>query len=274
MNIDALRERACMLSALRQWFDTNGYLEIHTPVLVPVGAMEPYIEPVQVGSMQLHTSPEFAMKRVLAAGLPRIYQVVPCFREEEEGRHHSREFTMIEWYRVGAGTVDLMGDVEDLIGTLAEAMGREAPMFQRIPVDSLLEDRGDPDDWFMRWVSEVEPKLQDPTFVYDYPEWQSALSRRRDGVADRFEVYLGGIEVGNAFAEELNSREIRSRWEENNRVRESLDRPPHPVDSCFLQSVDRMPRCAGIAIGLDRLMMALGEYEDIANVQVRSTVPR
>ena len=140
MNPTALRERAGILAAIRQWFSDNGYLEVQTPVLVPVGAMEPHLEPVGVGSMQLHTSPEFAMKRVLSEGLLRIYQIVPCFREEEEGVHHSREFTMLEWYRAGAGTRELMDDVEELIGVAANSVNRTVPIFERVPVDALIEE--------------------------------------------------------------------------------------------------------------------------------------
>jgi lysyl-tRNA synthetase class 2 len=106
--------------------------------------------------------------------------------------------------------------------------------------------------------------------VYGYPEWQAALAQLRQGQADRFEVYLSGIEIGNAFAEETSGGEIRRRLDENNRARLSLGRTLHPVDEAFIEAVDRMPRCAGIAIGLDRLVMALCGLEDIADVQVRS----
>ncbi len=266
-----LRARAEILASIRGWFRDQGYLEIHTPILVPAGAMETYLEPVQVGSMQLHTSPEFAMKRVLAAGLPRIYQIVPCFREEESGRHHSREFTMLEWYRVGAGTEDLMDDVEALIGAAARAVGCAEPSFSRVAVSSLIADRDDADAWFMEWVQDVEPTLTEPTIVYGYPAWQAALARKRGGLADRFEVYLSGVELGNAFAEELQGAEIRSRLTENNRQRTAEGREPHPVDEGFLDAIDRMPRCAGIAMGLDRLVMVLCGLESIAEVQVRTS---
>jgi lysyl-tRNA synthetase class 2 len=270
----ALRARAAVLSAIREWFRCHGYLEVHTPVLVPAGAMETHLEPVQVGAMQLHTSPEFGMKRVLAAGLPRIYQIVPCFREEELGCHHSREFTMLEWYRAGAGTDELMDEVEALIGVAAQAVGQPAPEFSRIAVSSLIADCGDPDDWFLKWVRDVEPRLDSPTIVHGYPEWQAALARKRDGVADRFEVYLSGVELGNAFAEELSGSELRGRLAENNRDRIAEGRGPHPIDEDFLKAVDRMPRCAGIAIGLDRLVMVLCGMESIDEVQLQVRSPQ
>ena len=154
--------------------DANGYLEVHTPALVHAPAMEEHLEPVSVGDKFLHTSPEFAMKRVLSAGLHRIYQITPCFREEEVGIHHSREFTMLEWYRAGAGSWELMDDVEELIGATARALGQPAPSFSRTPVSTLMAQAGHTDDgneeqWFRAWVDDVEPHLTAPTIVYGYP---------------------------------------------------------------------------------------------------------
>jgi lysyl-tRNA synthetase class 2 len=264
-----LRARARILRAVRGWFDDHGYLEVHTPVLVPAGAMEPHLEPVEVAKLQLHTSPEFAMKRVLAAGLGRIYQMTPCFREEEVGPHHSREFTMLEWYRAGAGTPELMDEVEALIGAAAAAIDKPAPTFERRPVESFLPHDLLPDEWFFQWVDAIEPTLTSPTIVYDYPHWQAALAQRRGRHADRFEVYLGGVELANAFAEELSSDELRRRIARNNAVRQDSGRPPHPIDERFLFAVDRMPRAAGIALGIDRLVMVLTGATELSQVQVR-----
>jgi lysyl-tRNA synthetase class 2 len=223
--------------------------------------------------MQLHTSPEFAMKRILAAGLPRIYQISPCFREEEEGVHHSREFTMLEWYRVGAGTPELMDEVEDIIGAAAAAVEAPVPQFERVGVASLLSPSLPEDEWFFRWVDQVEPSLTAPTMVWGYPPWQAALARKAGSVADRFEVYLGGIELANAFAEEQSSAELRARIAHNAEIRRTSGRVPHPVDESFLAAVDHMPRCAGIALGIDRLVMALTGAHHIAQVQIPSPRP-
>lgn len=263
-----LRARAAILRALRGWFDENAYLEVHTPVLVPSPALEENLEAVAVGRLFLHTSPEFAMKRVLAAGLCRIYQIGPCFREEELGAHHNREFTMLEWYRVGAGTAELMDEVEALIGRAAAAVGREPPRFERRAVGELLEDCGDPDAWFRAWVERVEPSLRAPTIVHGYPPWQAALARLRGGVADRFEVYLEGIELANAFHEELDPDVLRARWAASDAARRARGREPHPLETRLLEAVSRMPRTAGIALGLDRLVMALTGAVDIRQVQV------
>ncbi len=268
LNPRFLRQRAHILEAIRAWFSQHGYLEVHTPALVPAGAMEPHLQPIQVGSLQLHTSPEFAMKRVLAAGLGRIYQIASCFREEESGTHHAREFTMLEWYRVGAGTPELMDEVESLIGAAARAVDRPPPLFQRRAVSSLIRADQRPEDWFFEWVDQVEPTLTAPTIVWGYPPWQAALSRTIGTVADRFEVYLGGMELANAFAEETAADTLRERIQDADATRAASGRPPHPVDTGFLDAVDRMPRCAGIALGIDRLVMALTGAQTISEVQV------
>ena len=226
--------------------------------------------PTPAGPRYLHTSPEFALKRVLAAGLGRIYQLGPCFRLDEHGPHHRLEFTMLEWYRVGAGTAELMDEVESLLAAAAAAVDVPAPRFARVPTSALLPPDLSPDDWFFRWVDTVEPALTAPTIVYDYPPWQAALARlHRDGAAaDRFEVYLGGLELANAFHEELDAAALRSRWAAGNARRRSRGHAPHPIDEAFLEAVDRMPRCAGIALGVDRLVMALTGARDIGEVQV------
>ena len=266
----ALRARAAILQAVRAWFVEHGYLEVQPPTLVPSAAMEQHLEAVRVGDLgYLHTSPEFALKKVLAAGLGRIYAMTPCFRLEEDGPHHSLEFTMLEWYRAGAGTAELMADVESLVGAAANAVGRPRPHFHRRAVADLLSPELVPEDWFLRWVDVVEPTLTAPTIVHGYPPWQAALAHVRDGVADRFEVYLGGLELANAFAEETCSAELRTRWDAISAARRAAGRPPHPIDESFLDAVDRMPRCAGIALGIDRLVMALTGSTHIRAVQLR-----
>ncbi len=274
MNPHRLRQRAAITAAIRSWFSDNGYLEVHTPVLVSCPAMEENLEAVAVGNRFLHTSPEFAMKRVLASGLCRVYQIGPCFRSEEVGIHHSEEFTMVEWYRAAAGTAELMDDTESLIATAAASVGVPPPSFERVSVDDLrnragLSEPTDEVEWFRQWVDSVEPTLTNPTIVFDYPSWQAALARIRNGYADRFEVYLNGVEIGNCFAEEGNAETLAQRFERSGKRREAMGRDPHPVDHALLSSTPSMPRTAGIAIGLDRLVMALTDSSHITDVQVR-----
>jgi elongation factor P--(R)-beta-lysine ligase len=263
-----LRQRAAILRAIRGWFDRHGYLEVHTPLRVHAGALEEHLEVIRAAGADLHTSPEMAMKRVLAQGLGRIYQIVPCFRGEEEGSHHRMEFTMLEWYRAGAGTAELMEEVSALYAAAAAAVDAPAPAFVHRSTRDLLPDLGDPDAWFHAWVAEVEPNLPAAVIVSDYPEWQAALARTALGRADRFEVYVNGLELANAFAEELDPEVIRARWTASNERRIAAGRAPHPIDDEFLAAIGHMPRCAGIAMGLDRLVMALTGCTDISEVQV------
>jgi len=265
---ERLLQRASIVRAIRGWMDARGYREVHTPALVPSAAFEEHLEAVTVGRAFLHTSPEMAMKRVLAAGLCRIYQIAPAFREEELGVHHTREFTMLEWYRVGAGTHELMDEVEDLFATCARSVGRDLGSFRRVACSALLDPSLEPDAWFHRWVDSVEPSLGGAVIVHGYPAWQSALARIRGTVAERFEVYVDGVELGNAFAEETDGRELRRRLDSSNAARSRAGRAPHPVDEQFFAAVSRMPRAAGIAVGLDRLAMVLTGASSIAEVQV------
>jgi lysyl-tRNA synthetase class 2 len=271
---DLLRARGAILHALRDWFHHNGYIEVHTPVMVGCPALEEHLEPIKVGQQFLHTSPEFAMKRVLASGLSRIYQITPCFRDEESGRHHSKEFTMLEWYRAGAGTAELMDEVESLIGAAATAVQVSPPQFERRQVTTLMEDAGHKDNldqeaWFRCWIDKVEPHLTAPTIVHGYPIWQAAMATVRGAISDRFEVYLGGLELANAFAEEIDPQTLRQRFIQSAKIREAAGRQAHPIDEILLNVTPSMPRTAGIAVGIDRLVMALTGAAEIAEVQVR-----
>ena len=214
------------------------------------------------------------MKRVLSAGLCRIYQIGPSFREEEQGIHHSREFTMLEWYRAGAGTSDIMEEVVELISMAAKAIEVDPPFFHRHTVDQLrkragLVDTTDEVEWFRQWIDKVEPNLKEPTIVYNYPAWQAAMATHRNGYADRFEVYLSGIEIANCFAEEGDANVLRNRFEESKDRRLAANKDPHPIDEKLLAATPLMPRTAGIALGLDRLVMALTGETNISEVQAR-----
>jgi lysyl-tRNA synthetase class 2 len=292
VDIVGLRARSTLLRALRRWFDEHGYLEVPSPVLVPSPCLEERLHPIAAGGAGLRTSPEFALKRAVAAGLPRIYEIGPCFRDRESGPWHDREFTMLEWYRAGAGLSDLMDEVEELIAVGARALSLPAPgPWRRRTIRQLFQDRigvdptrvtayelspRDPHGWddafFRRWVEDIEPALIEPTFVLDWPASQAALAQiRTDGdwpVAQRFEVYLGGIELGNAFLEVVDSSEQRSRFIAANAGREAVGEPPHPVDAAFVEVVGKMPTTAGIAIGLDRLVAVLCGWDGIASVKM------
>ncbi|MFZ5478764.1 MAG: amino acid--tRNA ligase-related protein [Myxococcota bacterium] len=248
----------------------DGFLEVHPPTIVPSPALEENLEPVATSDGYLHTSPEFALKRVLALGLPRIYAIAPCFRGEEAGPHHAREFTMLELYLCNAGYRDLIPVVEALCAAAAAALSVPAPRFRVRAVaelfDGLVPETDD--EFYFRWVDRIEPTLTEPTFVVDWPARQAALAEVRGEVAERVEAYLGGLEIANGFSELRDPDELRARFLRSAAKRTARGRVPHPVDEGVIAASATMPRCAGIAIGVDRLVMALTGCGDIAEVRV------
>ncbi|MBA2321292.1 MAG: EF-P lysine aminoacylase GenX [Deltaproteobacteria bacterium] len=289
-----LRARARVLHAVRTWFHDHGYLEIPTPALVASAGMETHLHPLSAADGLLRTSPEFALKRVVAAGLPRIYEIGPCFRDRERGGWHGREFTMLEWYRAGAELSDLMDEVKGLVAAAAAALDVPTPdPWRRIDVRALVREvtgidlatvdaealggvnEGWDDAFFRLWVSRVEPTLTDPVFVDEWPASQAALARIVDRpgwpVAGRFEVFLGGVELANAFFELGDATEQRRRFASSNAERMVMGEQPHPVDEAFVEAVGRLPRCAGIALGIDRLVAALCGWQAITPGRVETT---
>lgn len=284
---DALRARGAVLHALRSTLHDWGYLEIPTPVLVPSPAMEATLNALPCADGFLRTSPEFALKRVLASGLPRIYELGPCVRADEDGDWHGREFQMLEWYRAGASLSDLMDEVQALVAAAARSLDVPAPTaWRRTTVAELLRQHTgldlftasspelsprDPHDWdtafFRRWIEDVEPHIQGPTFVSDWPASQAALARvratPRGPVACRFEAFLGGVELANAFDELTDAEAQRRRFASSATHRRAEGLAPHPVDEAFVQAVGHLPRAAGIALGVDRLVALLCGWPQI-----------
>jgi lysyl-tRNA synthetase class 2 len=284
---EGLRARAQVLRALRGWFADHGYLEVPTPVLVPSPALEEHLFAVRAGDGFLRTSPEFALKRALATGLGRIYEIGPCLRDREAGPWHAREFTMCEWYRVGAELADGMDECEELIGAAASAVGAP-PLgpFRRTTVREVFAERcgidlagasaedlsGKDEPWdtafFRRWVTDVEPHLG-TSIVSDWPASQAALARVRDDgtwpVAERFEVFVNGIELANAFHELTDPAELRRRFAASHAAREAAGETPHPTDEALLAAVSKIPKTTGVALGVDRLVAVLCGWDGIQN---------
>lgn len=281
MSPAGLRARAQVLAAVRAWFADQGYLEVPTPTMVPSGGLEEHLHPFRVGDLHLRTSPEFALKRVVAAGLPRIYEIGPSYRAREQGPWHATEFLMLEWYRVGASLSDLMEEVEQLVTVAYAAVGRNPPgPFRRLTVRELFAEDGidlarasasdlqaGETDWdtafFHRWVDRIEPRFEGALFVEDWPASQCALAEVRDDgdwpVAQRFEAYVDGVELANAFLELVDATEQRERFRKANVRRLAAGEPVNPVDEAFVAAVGRMPRTSGIALGIDRLAaLAMG----------------
>lgn len=285
---EALRLRARVFQAVRGFFIGQGFLEVETPHLIPAPAPEAHIEPVRAGEGFLHTSPELCMKRLLAAGYPRLFQICRCFRAHERGSLHLPEFTLLEWYRAGADYRDLMTDCEALLTEVSGALGRTgllswgdlrisiAPPWERLPLEEAfsryapvsLEEAMDKDRFEEVLTREVEPRLglQRPVFVLDYPLPMAALARRSPRYpekAERFELYLGGVELANGFSELTDPREQRARFEEARALMGRMGKAPTPLPEPFLKSLEELPACAGIALGLDRLVMLLADAPSI-----------
>jgi lysyl-tRNA synthetase class 2 len=287
-----------MLAAAREFFAERGVLEVETPVLSAAAVSDPQIESLATGvagigvagmaaPVYLCTSPEYAMKRLLAAGSGDIYQICKVFRDGERGRWHNPEFTLLEWYRLGFDDAALMSEVEMLIGRLlqpsrrlepAERLSYSAAMQRHAGVDAyrasdadLQEaarregvvcqaelDRDAKLDLLMGLI--VGPRLgrERPCFVCDYPVSQAALARLKPGqppVAARFELYLDGIELANGFHELVHGGEQRARFEQDLNVRGTRSQPRPPLDENLLAALAAgLPDCAGVALGFDRLV--------------------
>lgn len=304
--LEILRVRARLLQRIRACFDGSGAMEVETPSCSAYGVTDPAIESFRVapGALRgaaryLHSSPEFPMKRLLAAGSGPIYQICHVFRDGESGRRHNPEFTLLEWYRPGWDLRRLMNEVADLVRAVSD---RSLPayylsygeLFQEYAdidphqaqagqlreraldlgltqvADLQLPDR---DAWLdLLLTHHVEPRLpvDRMTFVYDYPASQAALARVHPGppaVAERFELYLGGMELANGFHELTDAAEQRARFQAEQAQRRALGLHPVPMDEYLLAALEAgLPDCSGVALGVDRLLMWLSGVEHIAEV--------
>ena len=269
VNCENLAARASMMRTIRAFFDSRGFVEVETPVRIPAPAPEPHIDCPASGDWFLRASPELQMKRLLAAGLPRIYQIGPCFREGERGSRHAPEFTMLEWYRAKAGYMEIARDMEELVGeVLRTRWGASGPppfawitvreAYRRWagwdPVEEWDQDRFDFD-----MATKIEPNLpKEPLFLADYPAAAASLSKLKADdprVAERWELYVGGMELANAFTELTDAAEQRRRFEAAREERRALGEADYPLDEDFLADLQRMPPAGGVALGVDRLAM-------------------
>lgn len=284
-----LEIRSRLLHATRSFFHERGFLEVETPVRLRAPALEAHIDPEPSGDHWLRTSPELHMKRLLAAGHEKIFQLGPCFRRGERGDRHHPEFTMLEWYRAHADYTDILADTKALLAHLAGAadrldraesseltyQGRKIsllPRWERITVrDAFMQWAGwdpvaqwDEDRFNLDLVEKVEPSLPRdvPVVLTDYPTPAAALARRKPDhpeVAERWELYIGGLELANAYSELTDPVEQRARFEEAARVRRARGKDVYPLDEDFLSALERMPPSGGIALGFDRLVMLFAD---------------
>ncbi|GLX87400.1 elongation factor P--(R)-beta-lysine ligase [Thalassotalea loyana] len=299
MSWENAQKRAALLMQLRAFFFERGVIEVETPLLSAGTVTDVHLDafatdyqfPVGKQSLYLQTSPEFAMKRLLASSYQSIFQLCKAFRDEPFGRYHNPEFTMLEWYRIGFDHFELMDEVDLLLQSLlgcdeATRMSYQDAFLTYTHIDPLncscgqlvefLKDKDKADDWLISspdldtllqfiFCEFVEPnigKLQ-PALVYDFPASQASLAKissEDPRVAHRFECYFKGVELANGF-NELTSHEIQeSRFNHDNRKRASMNLDEKPIDKKFLSALEHgLPQCAGVALGVDRLiMLALG----------------
>ncbi len=269
-----LRRRAHILRTIRSFFDSRDFIEVSTPVRIAAPAPEVHIDCPAVPSVEgmgcttyLRASPELQMKKLLADGLRQIYQIGPCFREGEKGRRHNPEFTMIEWYRGDADYLDIARDAEELLTALFPV----CPTFSRLTVREAYRRYAGWDPW-LDWnqdrfdfdmATKIEPNLpKTPVFLMDYPKQAASLAKVRGDVAERWELYVNGIELANCFTELSDSSEQRERFLSARDERCSLGESDYPIDEEFLMKLPQMGAASGVALGIDRLVMVLcGENE-------------
>jgi len=312
-SLEAARERARMLAAARDFFARHDVLEVETPALSKAAVSDPQIESVgatlrAVPGMPyfLHTSPEFAMKRLLAAGWPDVYQVCKVFRDGEVGRRHQPEFTMVEWYRLGTTFSAMMRHAVDFLAAVLDAdrlprapryLGYADAFAEFAGLDPLAAstdelaravraDAGlaralgdDRDAWLdLVLTQSVAPRFAPDglTVLHHFPVTQAALARRcpdDDRVADRFEVFLGEVELANGYHELTDSAEQRARIDADQRARRRRGQPARPLDERFLAAMDAgLPDCCGVAVGFDRLVMINTGSKTLAGVQTFTAV--
>lgn len=321
MNTELIRLRSEVVKRIRRFFDDQGFTEMLTPRLVGLPGQEPYLDPmwtevhrvagggVEAGTFPaaLITSPEYAMKKLLAAGFDKIYDLGPCFRDGEpwDGTHDP-EFLLLEWYRRDAGLEALFQDTEALVRAVApEVAGASAfrrltvseamKQYANVDMEPLIADReamadvarahgqtvADADTWddlfFKIFLTEVEPKLGwndqktafQPTFLYNYPASMAALARKDPNdprFALRTELYIGDLELANGFAELCDANEQRARFLEERAMRASLGKHTWPLDERFLEALPAMGDAAGIAFGVDRLVMLIASVSSISEL--------
>ncbi len=339
MNLQNIRSRSQIVKLIRAWFDERGYAEMHTPRLVGLPGQEPHLEPMwtdvkvpsaecRVGSVEnselgtrncelsaaLITSPEYAMKRLLAEGMEKIYDLGPCFRNSEpwDGTHDP-EFLMLEWYRKGATLSDLMDDTEDMVMSVAREFRASPPSLARswrrvtveqafreylnveltpllgdiegmkklaTSLDQIVDANDSWDDLFFKiFLTHIEPKISppyeggvgvgQPVFLYRYPVSMAALARPCQDdprYAERVELFVGGLELANGFAELTDATEQRKRFEEERSLRKKLGKKTWPIDEQFLEALPKMGNAVGIAFGVDRFVMLLTGAKSINDV--------
>jgi len=288
---DPLILRATVIEGIRQFFVERDYLEIETPVRIPAPAPEAHIDAEPSEGWFLQTSPELCMKRMLSAGYPKIYQIAKVFRQRERGRRHLPEFTLLEWYTTGDCYLAMMNQTELLVRHVARTLGQGDSITYRGSTIDLSREwpRISVEDAFRKFAStsmhsalrqdrfdeimdsDIEPALpgDKPVFLYDYPAARGALARLKpdnSAFAERFELYIGGLELCNGFTELTDPAEQRNRFEKESEERRTSGKILYPLPERFLEALGGMPDAAGNALGVDRLVMLFADAAAIDGV--------
>jgi lysyl-tRNA synthetase class 2 len=291
-----LQSRDALLQSIRAFFHSEGFIEVETPIRMKTPCMELHIDAEPSGDRWLRTSPELYHKKLLAQGAQKIFEIGKCFRQGERGDRHHPEYTMLEWYRAEADYNVMLEDVKQIVGRVTSPGVSEpwkiwtiAEIYQKFadwnPVEAFDADRFDFD-----MVEKIEPNLPKdvPVILMDYPAECCALARLKPGnpkVAERWELYLGGIEIANAYSELTDPVEQRARFEKWGEQRRALGKTVYPIDEEFIQCLDpsaareaplsrgndhrerqHMPPSGGCALGIDRLFMALIGTETLDDI--------
>lgn len=286
-----LKLRAAVIRSIRSFFYKNDYLEVETPVRIPAPAPEAFIDAVECGDLFLQTSPELCMKSLLASGYNRIFQICRCFRQAERGSRHLTEFTMLEWYTAGSNYMEMMNQSENLIRQVAQDTGfgekieyqgnkialtypwdrmsvaQAFEKFSSVSMQAALEQ--DRLDEIIGLEIESHLGLARPLFLYDYPASCGALAKLKadnPNIAERFELYISGIELCNAFSELTDPDEQRRRFEHEIEIRRLSGKKEYPMPDKFLDDMSAMPEAAGNALGIDRLVMLFADTAEIDRV--------
>ena len=284
-----LIKRHTINKKIRSFFANAGYVEVETPCRVKYPGIDPYIDAIPAGSgFYLAPSPELQMKRLLTLEIPRIYQITHAFRSNEQGSLHNSEFTLLEWYRTGTDYWGIMDETEQLLFYLTEGDSENQDItlihdvpIQRICVDELFREQAgwepskawDEDRFFLDWVNKIDPYLATlpVIFIYDFPAPLSSLAKLKNDnqqVCERFELFIRGLEIANAFTELTDPLEQEARFKKALEKRRMMKKEAYAIDEKFLDALRRgIPACSGIALGIERLIMALYGHAEIGMVQ-------
>jgi lysyl-tRNA synthetase class 2 len=299
-SIELLHKRAAFFKAIRAFFNARHYLEVETPIMAQFGITDVYLANIKSTfrnkTYYLQTSPEYHMKRLLAAGSGPIFQLARVFRDDELGRWHNPEFTLLEWYQLHINHHQLMDEVDALLQALLHCPPMIRKTYQevfratcdidplsadiqvlkavlkRFELDNVLpNDENDRDQYLFLLMSHVvEPALareESPTAVFNFPSSQAALARVEHGIAERFEIYYRGVELANGFHELTDVSAQHARFEADNRLRKEKGFEEKPTDTYLLEALSYgLPPCSGVALGVDRLLALALKESSIAKV--------